>query len=226
MSELAFRRARTEENKRQRAAALVEAARALAIESGAASVTLTALATRAGVHHSAVRRYFTSHKEVLLHLTAEGWQRWSREMCDELAQPGALTAQRVAATLTDGLAADPLFCDLLANQHLHLEHEVDIDQVVGIKRDILIAAIALAEAVERVLPVLGGRGAIDVVIAAYSMAAAFWQIANPPERLVAASANEPDILPPEWKIEFNSALCRLLTATCLGLVEQSESREQ
>jgi AcrR family transcriptional regulator len=56
------------ENKRRRAAALVEAARSLAVESGVASVTLTAVAGRAGIHYSAVRRYFTSHKEVLLHL--------------------------------------------------------------------------------------------------------------------------------------------------------------
>jgi AcrR family transcriptional regulator len=35
-------------------------------------VTLTGVANRAGVHYSAVRRYFTSHKEELVHLVAEG----------------------------------------------------------------------------------------------------------------------------------------------------------
>ena len=82
MAQLAFQRARTEENKRQRAAALVEAARSLALETGGASVTLTAVASRAGIHYSAVRRYFTSHKEVLLQLAAEGWQRWSNKVCE------------------------------------------------------------------------------------------------------------------------------------------------
>ena len=66
--------ARTEEEKRQRAAAIVEAARSLALDTGVASVTLTGVANRAGVHYSAVRRYFSSH-EVLLHLAAEGWTR-------------------------------------------------------------------------------------------------------------------------------------------------------
>jgi AcrR family transcriptional regulator len=60
--QLTFQRARTEERKRQRAAALVEAARSLALERGVASVTLTGVANRAWVHYSAVRRYFTSHK--------------------------------------------------------------------------------------------------------------------------------------------------------------------
>ncbi|EUA71825.1 tetR-family transcriptional regulator [Mycobacteroides abscessus subsp. bolletii 1513] len=66
----------------------MEAARSLAVESGVTSVTLTAVANRAGVHYSAVRRYFSSHKEVLLHLAAEGWTRWSATVCAALAEPG------------------------------------------------------------------------------------------------------------------------------------------
>ena len=119
---LTFQRARTEDKKRQRAAALVEAARSLALESGVASVTLTDVASRAGVHYSAVRRYFTSHKEVLLHLAAEGWVRWSNTVCEKLREPGPMSPARVAEALADGLAADPLFCDLLANLRLHLEN--------------------------------------------------------------------------------------------------------
>jgi AcrR family transcriptional regulator len=226
MAQLAFQRARTEENKRQRAAALVEAARSLALETGVASVTLTAVASRAGIHYSAVRRYFTSHKEVLLHLAAEGWQRWSTKVCDELGQPGPMSPARAAETLANGLAADPLFCDLLANLHLHLEHEVDIERVVEIRRTIAAAATALADAVERALPALGRSGAFDILIAAYSLAAAFWQIANPPDRLTDAYAEEPDALPPEWNIDFVSALTRVLTATCVGLVSGSPCAER
>jgi AcrR family transcriptional regulator len=219
--QLTFRRARTEENKRQRAAALVEAARSLALETGVASVQLTAVASRAGVHHSAVRRYFTSHKEVLLHLAAEGWVRWSNTVCEQLAASGPMSPTRVAETLADGLAADPLFCDLLANLHLHLEHEVDVDKVVEVRRTITAAAIALADAIERALPALGRSGAYDSVIAAYSLGAAFWQIANPPKRLTDAYAEEPEVLPPEWNIDFASALTRVLTATCIGLISAS-----
>jgi AcrR family transcriptional regulator len=61
-----FQRARSAENKRQRASALVETARSLALETGVASVTMSAVADRAGVHHSAVRRHFSSHKDVLI----------------------------------------------------------------------------------------------------------------------------------------------------------------
>ena len=217
MAQLTFQRARTEENKRQRAEALVEAARSLALQSGVASVTLTAVAGRAGIHYSAVRRYFTSHKEVLLHLAAEGWLRWSATVCAELDGPVPMSPARVAETLANGLAADPLFCDLLANLHLHLEHEVPVEKVVDIRRTISAAAVAIADAVERALPALGRSGAFDVVIASYSLAAAFWHIANPPARLTSAYADEPGALPPEWNIDFASALARVLTTTCVGL---------
>ena len=216
MAQLTFRRARTEENKRQRAAALVEAARSLAQETGVASVTLTAVAGRAGIHYSAVRRYFSSHKEVLLHLAAEGWVRWSGSVCEQLAEPGPMSPVRVAETLANGLGADPLFCDLLANLHLHLEHEVDAERVIEIRRTISAAAVALADAIERALPALGRPGAFDILIAAYSLAAAFWQIANPPAKLSDVYEEEPEVLPAEWNIEFGSALTRVLTATCIG----------
>jgi AcrR family transcriptional regulator len=221
VAQLTFQRARTEENKRRRAAALVEAARSLAVETGVASVTLTAVAGRAGIHYSAVRRYFSSHKEVLMHLAAEGWVRFSERVCAELGDSGPRSPAQVAETLANALAADTLFCDLLANLHLHLEHEVHVDRVVEIRRTISAAAVEVADATQRALPALGRSGAFDILIAAYSLAAAFWQIANPPQRLTDAYAKEPEELPPEWNIDFASALTRLLTATCIGLVAES-----
>lgn len=166
VAQLTFQRARTEENKRQRASALVEAARSLALENGVASVTLTAVAGRAGIHYSAVRRYFTSHKEVLLQLAAEGWVQWADTVSAGLSRPGPMSPSRVAETLATGLAADPLFCDLLANLHLHLEHEVDIDRVIEVKRIGDAAVMSLADAIEQALPTLGRPGALDILLAA------------------------------------------------------------
>ena len=219
--QLTFQRARSEDKKRQRAATLVEAARALALESGVASVTLTDVASRAGVHYSAVRRYFTSHKEVLLHLAAEGWVRWSNTVCEGLRDAGPVSPSRLAKELADGLAADPLFCDLLANLHLHLEHEVEIDRVLEVKQISTAAVTSLADAIEQALPGLGRPGAYDVILAAYSLAAPLWQVANPPKKLADAYAEaKATDLPPDWNIDFTSALTRLITATCVGLMTE------
>lgn len=223
MPQLSFQRARTEDKKRQRAAALVEAARSLALESGVASVTLTDVANRAGVHYSAVRRYFTSHKEVLLNLAAEGWARFSDTVCESLRQPGPMSPGRVAEALAQGLADDPLFCDLLANLHLHLEHEVELDRVLEFKEISNSAVISLTDAIENALPGLGRSGAFDVLLASYSLAAPMWQMANPPKRLADEYAKRADV-PPDWKIDFTAALTRLITATCVGLLAESDQR--
>lgn len=221
--QLAFQRARTEEKKRQRAAALMESARSLALEAGVASVTLTGVANRAGVHYSAVRRYFTSHKEMLLHLAAEGWVRWANTVCTALREPGPMSPSRVAETLTNGLAADPLFCDLLAHLHVHLEHEVDLERVVEIRRTRAAAMMSFADAIEQALPALGRSGALNVLLAAYSLAPTVWQIANPPEGLIDAFAGEPEV-PAELNLDFGFALTRLLTATCVGLLAECTER--
>ncbi|MBS9535752.1 TetR family transcriptional regulator [Mycobacterium sp. M1] len=219
--QLSFQRARSEEKKRQRAEALMEAARFVAQENGVASVTLTAVAGRAGVHYSAVRRYFSSHKEVLLRLAVQGWQRWAEHVCTALQSPGPASPARVSRALADGLAADPLFCDLLSNLHLHLEHEVDLDRVVEVKRDSTAAGLRIVAEVHRALPGLTEQNALDLVLAAHSLAATLWQLANPPEGLADAYALDPEV-PPDWNLDFRTALTRLLTATCIGLLDQSD----
>jgi hypothetical protein len=118
-----------------------------------------------------VRRYFTSHKEVLLQLAADGWVRWSNTVCAALREPDPMSPSRVAETLASGLAANPLFCDFLANLHLHLEHEVDLDKVVEIRWTSADAKMSLADAIEQALPALGRWGALNVLVAAHSLAA-------------------------------------------------------
>ena len=58
--------------------------------------------------------------------------RWSKTMSATLRKPGPMSPPRTAETLASGLAADALFCDLLANLPLHLEHQVDLERVVEI----------------------------------------------------------------------------------------------
>ena len=55
--------------------------------------------------------------------------RWSNTVCTTLRTPGPMAPSRTAATSADGLAADPLFCDL----PLHLKREVDLETVVEIR---------------------------------------------------------------------------------------------
>lgn len=215
MTHLGFRRARSEENKRQRAATIVEAARSLALESGVASVTLTGLAHRAGVHHSAVRRYFSSHKEVLLRLSTEGMSALAESVCSALAGSHERSPEDVGAVLSRSLIEAPLFCDLLGSQHLHLEHEVELGHVREAQCANQAAAMTIVDAIERAAPELGRRSALDIVTSAFAFAGMLWQFTHPPEGLEHDFSEEPGF-PEDWDTDFASTLTRLLTATCIG----------
>jgi hypothetical protein len=118
-----------------------------------------------------VRRYFNSHKDVLLYLAGEGWTRWSETVRRALQAQGPVTPSALTEILVSGLSADPLFCDLLANVPLHLEHDVDVERVREFKRVSHAAVMAMAEAIGDALPGLRRRGALDVVTATDAIAA-------------------------------------------------------
>ncbi|WP_052489176.1 TetR family transcriptional regulator [Streptomyces sp. 150FB] len=224
MTTPAFQRARSAESKRRRSQALIDAARSLALEDGVASVTLTAIAKRAGVHHSAMRRYFDSHKEVLLQLAAEGWTRWSGAVCEALAGEQA-QPRRLAEVLATTLAADPLFCDLLANVPLHLEHEVDVDRVIDFKKRTREPITDMVGAIVSATPSLDADGARDIVLSANALGATLWQVTHPAKSLAAAQERDPDLMVIAVT-DFTGTLLRLLTATCLGIAGASRSEPE
>jgi len=57
--------------------------------------------------------------------------------------------------------------------HLHLEHEMDLDRVVEVRRTNAAGEMSLAEAIEQA-PVLGRAGARNVLLAGCSLMAYFW----------------------------------------------------
>ena len=108
-----FQRAYSRHHKQQRAADLMAAARTLGARDGVRAVTLTAIATQAGVHASAVRRYYASREEILLALAEEGYRDWAHDIATRLAGRQDVTSGELARILTASLAERQLFCDLL-----------------------------------------------------------------------------------------------------------------
>src|SRR6266702_2695279 len=72
-----FQRARRPEQKERRRQDILAAASTLGARDGVRAVTLTDIAAEAGVHKSAVLRYFETREAVFLLLTAEAWQDWA-----------------------------------------------------------------------------------------------------------------------------------------------------
>lgn len=208
-----FQRARRPEHKEQRRRDILDAAATLGRRDGVRLVTLTDIASEAGVHKSAVLRYFQSREAVFLLLTADGWQDWATAVEGALRDP-APDPREVASALAATLAGQPLFCDLLAHAQLNLERGVSEEQVRDFKVTTLDAVDRVARALTTALPWMPRGQAVDVIAGTTAMAAQQWQISNPPETLARLYAEDP--LLAHVASEFAPRLAGLVTLLLAG----------
>jgi AcrR family transcriptional regulator len=212
-----FRRARTPENKEHRTADLIDSARELARASGVRTLTLTAIATRAGVHVSGVRRYFESREEILLVLAGEEWTDWAATVVARLdASEPPVPSDVLARLLAVSLEEHPLFCDLLAHAQVSLEREAGAASVRAYKAAALDAVDKLTVALTRAVPELTGDAARDLVASATALAATLWQTASPGEVLAEIYAQDPRLA--HAQVEFVSRMTQILDALITGLI--------
>jgi AcrR family transcriptional regulator len=216
--ERAFQRARTEANKKRRATDLVEAARELALREGARCVTLTAIATHAGVHASAVRRYFDSREEILLVLTAQEWAGWAGELTEALQGSRITGVDQVASLLADSISARPLFCDLLAHASLSLEREVPLEVARTFKLAALDAVESIVSAIARTVPKLGEPDARDLVTVTTALAAMMWQYSHPPPALEQLYRDDPRL--GHTMLDFRTHLSRMIRYAAGGMTSR------
>ncbi|MEU1199779.1 TetR family transcriptional regulator [Streptomyces sp. NPDC005813] len=214
MTKPGFQRAYSSEHKAQRAADLMEAARALAARDGVRGVTLTAIAQHAGVHVSAVRRYYASREEILLNLAEEGYADWSRAVTAELSGRSDVSCAELTRTLVAPLAERPLFCDLLTHVTLSLEREVAYERVRTFKHAAGNAVAAVTGALSTASTLDRDR-AQELVVATIALTAPLWQAGHPGENLARLYREEPAVA--HVGIDFEPTLTRLLTALCDGL---------
>jgi AcrR family transcriptional regulator len=215
-----FLRARTPENKERRASDLLDSARELAQARGARTLTLTAIATRAGVHVSGVRRYFDSREEILLVLAGREWANWADMVVKQLeASEHPIGSAALARLLACSLEERPLFCDLLAHAPVSLEREVGAGSVRAYKRAALDAAAQLTAALSRAVPGLTDEAGRDLVASATALAATLWQNANPGEVLAKLYADDPGLA--HARFEFGPRMTRILDALVTGLIAEA-----
>ncbi|MER5788137.1 TetR family transcriptional regulator [Streptomyces sp. NPDC001980] len=213
-----FQRARRPEHKEQRRQDILDAAATLGRRDGVRAVTLTDLAGEAGVHKSAVLRYFESREAVFLLLTADAWQDWAAAVEEHLAESAG--PQRVAAVLAETLASRPLFCDLLAHAQLNLERGVSEQEVRAFKVTTLAAVDRIADTLTSAMPSVSRSQAIDVIAGVTAMAASLWQTANPPETLARIYAQDPAFA--HSPTEFAPRLERLVALLLIGTAVTAE----
>ncbi|MGW1159151.1 TetR family transcriptional regulator [Streptomyces sp. NPDC002513] len=217
-----FQRARRPEHKEQRRRDILDAAATLGRRDGVRPVTLTDIAAEAGVHKSAVLRYFASREAVFLMLTADGWQDWATAVDASLQAPA--DPREVAAALATTLTDRPLFCDLLAHAQLNLERGVTQEQVRDFKVTTLDAVDRITQALTTALPWMTRGQAVDVIAGTTAMAGQQWQTSNPPETLTRLYAEDP--LLAHVASEFTPRLTRLVTLLLAGASATSKSESE
>lgn len=181
-----FLRARRPEQKLQRATAILDAARGLALRDGVGAVSLAAIAAEVGVHKSALLKYFGTREEIFLRLAGTEWRDWAGEVVAELgAGPDDL-----ADVLGRAVAERPLFCQLLTHSTLTLERNVSLDALRRSKVAAVEATDAVTDAVHRLLPDLPRQSCFELVAATGLVAAGLWQAAHPPPVVLALYAEQ------------------------------------
>ncbi|MFW6695800.1 TetR family transcriptional regulator [Streptomyces sp. MAR4 CNX-425] len=209
-------RARSPEAKLRRTEDLLAAARTLAAaRGGVRHVTLAAVTEAAGLHPSAVRRYFASKEELLLELAERGWGQWRDGLAAHLAEARDLTPAESAAAVAATLTAEPLFCDLLTHVPLSLEGEVDIERARRYKTNSFTAYDDIIDALTASSRTLTTAQAQELVAAALGLTAHLWQISHPTPTLAELYAQNP-----RWghvALDFAPRLTRLLQAVAVGV---------
>jgi AcrR family transcriptional regulator len=209
-------RARSKEDKLRRAEDLLDAARALVAERGGVRyVTLAAVTEAAGLHPSAVRRYFESKEELLLELAERGWGEWRDALRAHLADARGLGARDVAAAVSTTIASLPLFCDLLTHVPLSLEGEASIDRARRYKTNSFVAYDTIVE-ILTAASTMTTEQVQDLITATLGVTANLWQLAHPSATLAQLYAQHP-----RWghaALDFEPRLTRLLHATAAGLI--------
>lgn len=177
-------------------------------------LTLVAVFERAGLHSSAVRRYFSSKEELLLELAERGWRQWQELVIARVAGLTGLSPRETARVVAGSLAQLPLFCDLLTHVPLTLEGEVSVERAYRYKNNAFAAhdamAGALAASGEMTLAQVN-----DLIAAAIGIAGNLWQVSHPTATLAELYEKYP-----QWghvALDFEPRLTRLLEATAIGL---------
>ncbi|MCA1271047.1 TetR family transcriptional regulator [Streptomyces sp. 7G] len=221
-----FQRARSEEQREQRRAAILTTASEMLTQMPVADISLNELSRRVGLAKSNVLRYFESREAVLLEVLDAQMGGWLTDL-DEVSMavepdPADERAGQLASMIAATLRARPMLCDLLSAQAGVLERNVSTAVVLRHKRATLAVADEIARIVIRALPELDAEDALHVAAITILTAAASWPHSTPSEALKAAYEADPAI--GKLLMSFDHIVTVTLTLTLTGLLAQRQGR--
>jgi AcrR family transcriptional regulator len=202
---------------RLRSEAILEAARDLALARDVRSVSMTSIARAAGITRTTLLRFFESREQIFLVLAAWAWREWA-EAVEQALETVSTDSRQLAVVLTESLAERPLFCDLLAQAPLNLEHNASVEILQEYKLQTQEASATAGEAVVAALTRLGlfvspetGQELVGMIVA---QAAMVWQMSHPPRRLAELYAQDAEL--GSTTIEFVPYMVQFISLLIMG----------
>jgi AcrR family transcriptional regulator len=223
-----FQRARSDEQRAIRRQTILDTAAAMLEEMPVSELSLNELSRRVGLAKSNVLRYFDSREAVLLELLDALTREWLEHLAAELPPKGSARAgferraEQLASVLARSLAERPVLCDLVGAQAAVLEHNVPTDVITSFKRRGIAQATTLVGLVRQTLPELSDDQAWRLVVGAFLLIASLWAHARPPQALLDAYEQIPELDP--MRLEFGDTLEDFVVTMAVGLHARSHRR--
>lgn len=202
---------------RLRSEAILEKARDLALAQDVRSVSMTSIARAAGIPRTTLLRFFASREQIFLVLASWAWRDWA-EAVEQVLPAVSTDSRQLAVVLSESLAERPLFCDLLAQAPLNLEHNVSLEALQKYKLQTLMASATAGDAVVAALTRLGlfvspetGQELVRMIIAQAGM---IWQMSHPTERLAELYSQDAQLAPAA--IEFVPHMIQFISLLIMG----------
>lgn len=206
-----FSRARNDEQRATRAAAILSTADAMLREMRVSDLTLNELARRVGLAKSNVLRYFSSREAVLLHLLDRETRAWLDDV--EARLDGRREPEAIADAIASSAAARPVFCDLTASSAGVLERNVSAEVATDYKR----ASLETSDRLARLAGFDGLESPAGLLVVGATMLSigGVWSTSQPTEGMRAAYAAHPEFRP--FRVEFETAVRELVATTLAGV---------
>lgn len=217
-----FQRARTDEQRAQRRAAILAEAGCM-LDEGAriADISLNGLARRVGLAKSNLLRYFETREAVLLALLASEYESWLDAVEADLGATARREIDGVAEVLADTIAARPVLSELIANAQLVLEQNVSAEVAAAYKRTAVAQAIRLVSAIESQIGPLPDSARLTLAGGVNVAIGGVWGLCRPSPGMAAAYERYPELA--ALRLDHRLALRELLATLLAGLVARASA---
>lgn len=152
-------RAISDEEKQQREAKIIDAARGLLMQKGFHAVNINEIAQAAKLAKGTLYLYFSTKEELFLSLFEREIEAWFVAIVQTMsAQPSSIPAESAAALLVDSLIDRPHLTRLLALSAIILEHNISYERAHAHKTWLFGRVAEVGECLEAALELQPGQG--------------------------------------------------------------------